>query len=168
MNAASWERSWVVLYSEGRNVRPVPLYKQRKQGQFVPPRWLLLLHLHEPPPLPPSSRSRESSAPPPIATSITNAVDLPHHLRHGPESRQGEGREVGQGAAARGAVEGAGNLPPLAWREGAEGLLLPLLVDGDASASAYEGTPSCRFGTGSEWIPFLRAVLLLRALPAFL
>ena len=58
--------------------------------------------------------------------------------------------------------------PPPARREGAEGVLLPLLVDGDASASAYEGTPSCRLGTGSEWIPFLRAVLLLRALPAFL
>ena len=61
----------MVVYSEGRNVRPVPLYKQRKQGQFVPPCWLLLLHLHEPLPLPPSSRSRESSAPPPIATSTT-------------------------------------------------------------------------------------------------
>ena len=58
--------------------------------------------------------------------------------------------------------------PPPARREGAEGVLLPLLVDEDASASAYEGTPSCRFGTGSEWIPFLRTVLLLRALPAFL
>ena len=57
---------------------------------------------------------------------------------------------------------------PPARREGDAGVLLPLLVDGDASASAYEGTPSCRFGTGSEWIPFLRAVLLLRALPAFL
>ena len=57
---------------------------------------------------------------------------------------------------------------PPARREGAEGVLLPILVDGDASASTHEGTPNCRFGTGSEWIPFLRAVLLLRALPALL
>ena len=111
---------------------------------------------------------KESSAPPPIATSTTNAVDLPHHLRHGSESRQGEGREVGRGAAACGAVKGAGHLPPSACREGAEGVLLPLLVDGDASASAHEGTPGCRFGTGSERISLFRAVLLLRALPALL
>ena len=58
------------------------------------------------------SKLKESSAPPPIATSTTNAVDLPHHLRHGSESRQGEGREIGRGAAARGAAEGAGNFPP--------------------------------------------------------
>ena len=111
---------------------------------------------------------KESSAPPPIATSTTNAVDLPHHLRHGSESRQGEGREVFRGAAARGTAKGAGNLPPQARREGAEGVLLPLLVDGDASASAHEGTLSRRFGTGSEWISLLRVVLLLWALPAFL
>ena len=117
---------------------------------------------------PPSSRSRESSAPPPIATSITNTVDLPHHLRHGSESRQGKGREVGRGAAARGAAEGAGDLPPLARREGAKGVLLPLLGDGDAGASAHEGTPGRCFGTGSKRAPILRAVLLLRALPALL
>ena len=109
---------------------------------------------------------KESSAPPPIATGTTNAVDLSHHLRHGSESR--EGCEVGRGAAAHGAAKGADNLPPSARREGAEGVLLPLLVDGDASASAHEGTLSCRFGTGSEWISLLRVVLLLRALPAFL
>ena len=57
---------------------------------------------------------------------------------------------------------------PPARREGAEGVLLPLLVDGDASASVHEGTLSCRFETGSEWISLLRVVLLLRALPAFL
>ena len=59
-------------------------------------------------------------------------------------------------------------ISPLARREGAEGVLLPLLVDGDASASAHEGTLSRRFETGSEWISLLRVVLLLRALPAFL
>ena len=56
-------------------------------------------------------KPKESSAPPPIATSTTNAVDLPHHLRHGSESRQGEGREIGRGTVARGAAKGAGNLP---------------------------------------------------------
>ena len=58
--------------------------------------------------------------------------------------------------------------PPPAHREGAEGVLLPLLVDGDASASAHEGTSSRRLENGSKWIPFLRLVLLLRALPALL
>ena len=86
---------------------------------------------------------KESSAPPPVATSTTNAVDLPHHLRHGSESR--ESREVGRGAAARGAAEGAGPFLPSARCVGAEGVLLPLLVDGDASASAHEGTPGRRF-----------------------
>ena len=57
---------------------------------------------------------------------------------------------------------------PPARCEGAEGVLLPLLVDGDASASAHEGTLSCRFGTSSEWISLLRVVLLLQALPAIL
>ena len=117
---------------------------------------------------PPSSRSRESSAPPPIATSITNTVDLPHHLRHGSESRQGKGREVGRGAAARGAVEGAGDLLHPARREGAEGVLLPLLGDGDACASAHEGTPGCCLEVVSKWVPVLPAILLLRALPALL
>ena len=75
--------------------------------------------LPQSPPLPFFPKPKESSAPPPIATSTTNAVDLPHHFRHGSESREGEGREVGRGAAARGAAKGAGNLPPpkLAARE---------------------------------------------------
>ena len=59
-------------------------------------------------------------------------------------------------------------ISPPARREGAEGVLLPLLVDGDASASAHEGTPGCRIGTGSKWVPLLRAILLLQALPAVL
>ena len=58
--------------------------------------------------------------------------------------------------------------PPPARCKGAEGVLLPLLVDEDASASVHEGTPSCRFGTSSERVPLFRVVLLLRALPAFL
>ena len=57
---------------------------------------------------------------------------------------------------------------PPAHREGAEGVLLPFLVDGDASASAHEGTPGHCFETGSERVPLFRAILLLRALPAFL
>ena len=54
--------------------------------------------------------------------------------------------------------------------EGAEGVLLPLLVDGDASASAHAGTFRRRFHfkTVSKRIPLLRTVLLLRALPALL
>ena len=99
----------MVLYSEGRNVRPVPLYKERKQGQF--PHFAGCYSISEISVAPSFfSKPKESSAPPPIATSITNAVDLPHHLRHGSESR--EGCEVGRGAAARGAAKGAGNLPP--------------------------------------------------------
>ena len=58
--------------------------------------------------------------------------------------------------------------PPQACREGAEGVLLPLLVDGDTSASAHEGTSRRRLEKGSKRILFLCLVLLLRALPALL
>ena len=57
---------------------------------------------------------------------------------------------------------------PPARRAGAEGVLLPLLGDGDAGASAHEGTPGRCFGAGSKRVPVLRAILLLRALPALL
>ena len=67
----------MVVYLEGRNVRPVPLYKQRKQGQFVPPRWLLLLLLHEPPPLPLLLEAERAALRPPIATSITTPSTFP-------------------------------------------------------------------------------------------
>src|SRR3954466_3259185 len=92
----------------------------------------LLLQPRKSPPLPFFPKPKESSAPPPIATSTTNDVDLPHHFRHGSESREGEVREVGRGAAAHGTAKGAGNLPPQACRGRSEGVLLPLLVDGDA------------------------------------
>ena len=114
------------------------------------------------------SKPREQRSAPPHCHQHHHAVDLLHHLRHGPESRQGKGREVGRGAAARGAAEGAGDLLPSARRAGAEVVLLPLLGDGDECASAHEGTPGRCFGAGSKRVPILRAILLLRALPALL
>ena len=160
------DRGWF-LYSEGQNVRPSLFISRGNRGSS--PIFPFVVPTPEISAAPPFfSKQKESSAPPPIATSITNAADLPHHLRHGSKSRQGEGREVGRGAAARGAAEGAGPLPPLVRCVGAEGVLLPLLVDGDASASAHKGTPGHRFETGSERVSLFRAVLLLRALPAFL
>ena len=88
------DRVWF-LYSKRRNARPLSLYKQGKQGQFahLAGCYSNLRNLRRS--LPFFPKLKESSAPPPIATSITNAVDLPHHLRHGSESRQGEGREIG-------------------------------------------------------------------------
>ena len=58
--------------------------------------------------------------------------------------------------------------PQLGVKELIEGVLLPLLGDGDAGASAHEGTPGRCFGAGSKRVPILRTVLLLRALPALL
>src|SRR3954470_3766915 len=98
-------RGWF-LYSKRRNVRSLPPYMQGKQGQFahlpvaIPSPRIFATRL-----LPKAEREQRS---PPIATSTTNVVVLPNHSRHGSESREGE---VGRGAAARGAVKGAGNLP---------------------------------------------------------
>src|SRR3954466_254185 len=95
------------LYSERRNVRSLPPYKQGKQGQFAHlPVAIPSPRICATPLLP---KAEGEQRPSPIATSTTNAVVLPHHSRHGSESREGE---VGRGAAARGAAKGAGNLPP--------------------------------------------------------
>ena len=82
----------MVLYSEGRNVRPVPLYKQRKQGQFVPPRWLLLLLLHKlrhSPLL--LEAERAALRPSPIATSITTPSTFPTTSAMAPKADKGKG-----------------------------------------------------------------------------
>ena len=84
MRCRGRDRGWF-LYLERRNVFPLPLYKQGKQGQF-PTFAILLLQSSEISAAPPFfPKLKESSAPPPIATGTTNAIDLSHHLRHGSE-----------------------------------------------------------------------------------
>ena len=57
--------------------------------------------------------------------------------------------------------------PPQARREGAEGELLPLLVDGDASASAHEGTSSCRLELAPNGYPFFALFFYCGLCPPF-
>ena len=156
---------------EGRNVRPVPLYKQGKQGHFLHLCHLLLQSQKPPPPSSASKVEREQRSAP-VAAATTSAIDLPHRLRHGSEARKGEGREnceVDRSVAASGAAERAGHLPPRALRKGSEGVVLSLLVDGDTGASAHKGTLRHHLARSSSLrVPFLCRVLLLRALPAIL
>ena len=62
---------------------------------------------------------------------------------------------------------GAGGLLPPARRQGAEGVILPLLGDGDAGASAHEGTPGRRFGTAPNGYPFFALFFYCRLCPPF-
>ena len=75
---------------EKRNVRPLPLYKQGKQGQFVPPRWLLLLLLHKLRRSPFFSKPREQRSPP-IATSITTPSTFSTTSAMAPKADKGKG-----------------------------------------------------------------------------
>ena len=79
------------VYLEGRNVRPVPLYKQRKQGQFVPPRWLLLLLLHKLRRSPLLLEAERAAFRPPIATSITMPPTFPTTSSMAPKADKGKG-----------------------------------------------------------------------------
>ena len=81
----------MVLYSEGRNVCPVPLYKQRKQGQFVPPRWLLLLHLHEPPPRPLLLEAERAALRPPLPPASPMPSTSPTTSAMAPKADKGKG-----------------------------------------------------------------------------
>ena len=81
----------MVVYSEGRNVRPVPLYKQRKQGQFVPPRWLLLLHLQETPPLPLLLEAERAALRPPLPPASPTPSTSPTTSAMAPKADKGKG-----------------------------------------------------------------------------
>ena len=83
------DRGWF-LYSEGRNVGPLPLYKQGKQGQFAHLAGCHsnLRNLRRSPPL---TKPKESSAPPPIATSITTPSTFPTTSAMAPKADKGKG-----------------------------------------------------------------------------
>ena len=82
----------MVVYLEGRNVRPVPLYKQGKQGHFPHLRPSLLQSQKSPPPSS-ACRVERGQRSAPVAAATTSAVDLPHRLRHASEALEGEGHE---------------------------------------------------------------------------
>ena len=81
----------MVVYSEGRNVRPVPLYKQRKQGQFVPPCCLLLLLLHKLRRSPLLLEAERAALRPSIATSITMPSTFSTTSAMAPKADKGKG-----------------------------------------------------------------------------
>ena len=159
------DRGWF-LYSERRNVRP-SLFISRGNRGIRPSRRSLFQKSPPLPRLPKTEREREQRsaptsppAPPTPSTSSTASAMAP---------KADKGKGVKSAEAQRlAALRKERAIFPPACREGAEGVLLPLLVDGDASASVHEGTSSRRLENGSKRISFLRLVLLLRALPALL
>ena len=81
----------MVVYLEGRNVRPVPLYKQRKQRQFVPPRWLLLLLLHKLRRSPLLLEAERAALRPPLPPASPTPSTFPTTSAMAPKADKGKG-----------------------------------------------------------------------------
>ena len=90
---------------------------------------------------------KESSAPPHIATGTTNTVDLSHHLRHGSESREGEGREICEVGVATGEMGELPLFPLLIKREGADVSSFRIKKPPTISPTTPHSTRAVREGT---------------------